>query len=131
MKYLLDTNAAISLIRRADSKVAETMRKHPVDTVAISSIVFYELFYGAFNGAHVSRNLESIEALQLAWIEFSLEDARTSGEIRAQLRRQGTLIGPHDLLIAGQAKARDLVLVTRNTREFSRVPGLSIEDWES
>jgi tRNA(fMet)-specific endonuclease VapC len=64
-------------------------------------------------------------------IEFDQEDARQAGEIRATLAAAGTPIGPYDVLIAGQARARSLVLVTRNTGEFSRVGGLHVEDWET
>ena len=63
-------------------------------------------------------------------LEFDEDDARCAGEIRDLLRRAGTPIGPYDTLIAGQALARDLTLVTHNTREFSRVSGLRLEDWE-
>jgi tRNA(fMet)-specific endonuclease VapC len=66
----------------------------------------------------------------LAKRAFSREDAREAGEIRATLAEAGTPIGPYDLLIAGQARARALVVVTHNTREFSRVAGLQTEDWE-
>jgi tRNA(fMet)-specific endonuclease VapC len=131
VKYLLDTTAAISLFRGADSGVSQKIRLHPVDAVAISTIVLHELFYGAFNGSRVARSLEAVEALRLAWVEFDFEDARVSGEMRAYLSRQGTPIGPYDRLIAGQAKARGLILVTHNVREFSRIPGLLIEDWEA
>ncbi len=93
--------------------------------------MLHELFYGAFYGAQTSRNLQAMEALQLGWIEFDLEDARASGEIRADLTRKGISIGPYDVLIAGQARARGLILVTHNVREFTRVPGLQIEDWEA
>jgi tRNA(fMet)-specific endonuclease VapC len=63
-------------------------------------------------------------------LEFDEEDARHAGEIRAQLASKGTPIGPFDVLIAGQARARELTLVTHNTSEFRRVPGLKVEDWK-
>ena len=71
-----------------------------------------------------------VDALQFSVLEFDEEDARQAGQIRAQLASKGTPIGPYDVLIAGQAKARELTLVTHNTSEFQRVPGLKVEDWK-
>lgn len=71
-----------------------------------------------------------MEALQFTFLDFDKDDARRAGAVRAELATAGTLIGPYDLLIAGQALSRNLILITRNTREFSRVSGLQIEDWE-
>ena len=71
-----------------------------------------------------------MEALQFAVLDFDREDARRAGELRAQLSVAGTPIGPYDVLIAGQALARGLTLVTHNTREFGRIAGLKFEDWE-
>jgi hypothetical protein len=90
-----------------------------------------ELFYGAFKSRRASHNVALVDALQFPVIEFDKEDARQAGEIRASLSVRGTEIGPYDVLIAGQAVARDMILVTHNTREFGRVPGLRIEDWET
>lgn len=70
-----------------------------------------------------------VEALQFEGVSFDAEDARHAGAIRAHLTAAGTPIGPYDALIAGQARARRLVLVTHNVREFARVPGLQVEDW--
>ena len=72
-----------------------------------------------------------LAGLQLSVVEFDREDARQAGEIRAALAATGTPIGPYDVLIAGQARARDLILITRNVSEFSRVSGLRVEDWQS
>jgi tRNA(fMet)-specific endonuclease VapC len=77
----------------------------------------------------VAQNVALIDALQFAVIEFDLEDARQAGGVRAVLAAKGTPIGPYDVLIAGQAMARDMILVTHNTDEFGRVPGLRFEDW--
>jgi tRNA(fMet)-specific endonuclease VapC len=96
----------------------------------ISSIVVHELYFGAFKSTQIEANLSRIERLRLAIVEFDREDAREAGAIRASLSRPGTPIGPYDALIAGQAKARGLTLVTRNTREFARVDGLKVENWE-
>jgi tRNA(fMet)-specific endonuclease VapC len=99
--------------------------------VAIPAIVAHELFYGASKSRRAARNLALIEALQFAVLEFDKEDARRAGAIRALLASKGTPIGPHDVLIAGQAVARNLILVTHNAQEFGRVPGLRFEDWQT
>ena len=72
----------------------------------------------------------SVDELHFEIIEFDKEDARKSGDIRAMLAALGTPIGPYDILIAGQAKSRDLILVSRNTNEFGRVAGLRVENWD-
>jgi len=74
--------------------------------------------------------LALVDALQFEVVEFDHEDARRAGEVRALLAAHGTPIGPYDVLIPGQARARELILVTHNTAEFERVPGLRLEDWE-
>ncbi len=90
----------------------------------------HELFFGAFKSQRTTYNLDRAESLRFKVVEFDKEDARQAGAIRAALAAVGTPIGPYDLLIAGQARARDLLLITRNTGEFSRVEGLRIENWE-
>lgn len=131
MRYLLDANVAIGLMRDAASTLAQRVRREkPVD-VAISSIVAHELFYGAFKSRRVEQNVAVIDDLRFVVLEFDKEDARRAGEIRAYLAARGTPIGPYDLLIAGQAVARRMILVTHNIGEFSRVPGLRSEDWET
>jgi tRNA(fMet)-specific endonuclease VapC len=131
MRYLLDTNAAIALLRDGASKPARRIRREEPRDVAISAIVTHELFYGAFKSRRVTQNVAAVDALQFEVIEFDKEDARQAGEIRASLAARGSAIGPFDVLIAGQALARNLILVTHNTGEFSRVPGLEIEDWDA
>lgn len=131
MSYLLDTNAVIAMLNAAHSAVAQQARKHIPGDVAISSIVANELYYGAFKSARKERNAALIDSLRFEVLDFDKEDARQAGEIRAFLTIHGTTIGPYAALIAGQAKARDLVLVTHNLREFSRVPGLRLEDWSA
>jgi tRNA(fMet)-specific endonuclease VapC len=131
MRYLLDANVAIGLMRDAASTLAQRVRREkPVD-VAISSLVAHRLFYGAFKSRRVEQNVAVIDDLRFVVLEFDKEDARRAGEIRANLAARGTPIGPYDLLIAGQAVARRMILVTHNIGEFSRVPGLRSEDWET
>jgi tRNA(fMet)-specific endonuclease VapC len=128
--FLLDTNAVIATLRGNAALLARIRERHPRD-VAISSIVAHELYYGAFKGRRIEENLASVDALQFEVLDFDREDARCAGEIRAGLAAEGQTIGPYDVLIAGQALSRGLILVTRNTREFSRVIALRLEDWES
>ena len=131
MSYLLDTNVVIGLLNDASSKLARRARREKPSEVAISAIVVHELFYGAFKSARSTENVALIDALQFAVIEFDREDARQAGEIRALLASSGRPIGPYDVLIAGQARARNLTLVTNNKDEFRRVPGLRIVDWHA
>lgn len=130
MTYLLDANAVIALLNDTKSLTARRARRHKPQDVGISAIVAHELYYGAFKSQRAARNLALVDALQFEVVEFDHEDARQSGEVRALLAARGTPIGPYDVLIAGQARARALTLVTHNTTEFGRVPGLRIEDWE-
>lgn len=129
--HLLDTNAVIALLgRRSDILVARVMDSDE-GSIGFSAVVAYELYFGAYKSARVSFNLET---LRLALADFPLvvfdrDDAQMSGEIRAALVAKGKPIGPYDVLIAGQAKARDIVLVTNNVGEFARVDGLRVEDW--
>lgn len=129
MKYLLDANMVIALLNDRDSRPARRIRKSKPSDVAISAVVAHELYYGAFKSARRTQNVALIDGLRFPILEFDSEDAREAGELRAGLTLRGTPIGPYDVLIAGQAKARNLVLVTRNIGEFRRVPGLRIEDW--
>jgi tRNA(fMet)-specific endonuclease VapC len=92
--------------------------------------VVHELYDGAFKSQRGEKNVPRVDGLQFQVLECDQEDARQAGEIRAHLASKGTPIGPYDVLIAGQAKARKLTLVTHNTTEFQRVPGLKVEDWK-
>jgi tRNA(fMet)-specific endonuclease VapC len=130
MKYLLDANAVIALLNNTTSRTARRARRHKPGDVGIPAIVVHELYYGAFRSQRTARNVALIDALQFEVLELDHRDAREAGEIRALLAARGAPIGPYDVLIAGQARARKLTLVTRNTAEFVRVPDLRIEDWE-
>lgn len=131
MRYLLDANAIVDLLNNADPKLAKRVRRESPNDIAISAIVSHELFYGACKSGRQVQNLGRIDALQFAVLEFDKEDARQSGSLRALLASRGTPIGPYDVLIAGQALARNMILITRNMNEFSRVPGLRAEDWST
>ena len=129
MRYLLDANAVIGLLNDVSSNLAQRARRKKPADIAISAIVAHELFYGAFKSRRAERNVALVDALRFAVIEFDKEDARQAGKIRALLASKGTPIGPYDVLIAGQAMARNMVLVTGNTGELERIPGLRLEDW--
>jgi len=134
MNYLLDTNICITLINGTSAK-ARTRYGQAVQsgaTLTSSSIVVYELWYGAAKSARPEANARRLQAFlapDLTVLDFSEQDAHATGEIRAELERKGKRIGEYDTLIAGQALCRNFTLVTANTREFRRVKGLLLEDW--
>ena len=130
MRFLLDANVVIAL-GKEDPRIFSKVLQHGFGQCALSAIVLHELYYGAFKGSLTERSLENVEALPFDVLDFNRDDARAAGEIRATLHRAGEPIGPYDTLIAGQALARDLTMVTRNVREFPRLAGLRVEDWES
>ena len=127
--YLLDANAVISLLKRSSKALYRKVTSQPPDTIAISAIVLHELYYGAFKSRRKERNVTLVDKMQFTVLEFDAGDARAAGLIRAELAGSGTPIGPYDVLIAGQALAQKLKLITNNTREFSRIDGLRVEDW--
>jgi tRNA(fMet)-specific endonuclease VapC len=130
LSYLLDTSAVIALLRRHPRLEARLRQERPAD-IAISSIVAHELYYGACRAKRREENLAIVDALAFPVLDFDAVDARRAGEVRAALAAEGTPIGPYDVLIAGQALSRGVVLVTHNTGEFERVAGLRLEDWEA
>jgi tRNA(fMet)-specific endonuclease VapC len=130
----LDTNVAIAVLKDVASPVLSRfedalLNKTPM---AVSSIVLFELQYGVMKSSQRAANAARISEFSSGPVQvlnFDAADAEEAGEIRATLKRAGTPIGPYDILIAAQARRRDALLVTANTREFRRVPGLQIEDW--
>ena len=130
MRYLLDANAVIALLNDTTSPIARRVRRYAPRDFGVSAVVIHELSYGAFRSQRVEQNVARVDALQFSVLEFDEEDARQAVQIRADLASKGTPIGPYDVLIAGQARARELTLVTHNTTEFRRVPGLKLEDWK-
>ncbi len=129
--YLLDTNVIITLLAKRSERLVNRILGMQPGSLGVCSIVTHELYFGAYKSQRVEFNLETIRRLlaDISVVEFDQEDARAAGEIRAALAHAGTPIGPYDVLIAGQALAKDLPLVTNNTAEFSRIKGLRIEDW--
>jgi tRNA(fMet)-specific endonuclease VapC len=134
VNYLLDTNVCIALINGTSSRVRARFIQgsRGKATVATSAIVVHELWYGVAKSVQIAQNTRALAAFlgsEVAVLDYSAKDAQAAGEIRAELERKGKRIGEYDTLIAGQAFARNLILVTANTREFSRVKGLVVEDW--
>ena len=129
MRYLLDTNACITLLNRTDPALEARVRRQRVEDVGLPAPVAFELYYGAFRSRRQTTNLGRLDAVGLEIVPFDASDARSAGAVRAGLEASGRPIGPYDVLIAGQARARGLVLVTANVREFARVDGLTCEDW--
>jgi tRNA(fMet)-specific endonuclease VapC len=129
MRYSLDTNAVIGLMEGKPASLRDKVRNLAPDEAVMSTVVLHELVWGAYKSERVERNLERLGRLRLPIVEFGDEDAHAAGQIRAELNRRGTPIGPYDLLIAGQARARGLTVVTGNLREYGRVEGLKVEDW--
>ncbi|HUH87182.1 MAG TPA: type II toxin-antitoxin system VapC family toxin [Pusillimonas sp.] len=130
MKFLLDSNAVIGLLK-GQEKFSKRLRRHRPAEFGLPCVVAHELYYGAYKSLHVAQNLSRLDALPFQVIEFDREDALLAAKLRASLSAAGTPIGPYDVLIAGQALSRGLTLITRNTREFRRVPDLKTEDWEA
>ncbi len=129
MRYLFDTNACIALLNDTSPQLRMRLRRLRPADIGLPAPVAYELYYGAHKSQHADRNLGLLDRLEFEIVPFDAGDARAAGAVRSELDAKGLPIGPHDLLIAGQARARKLVLVTANSREFERVEGLVCEDW--
>ena len=129
MKFLLDTNAVIALFKQHPELVHRITREATAD-VAISAITLHELSFGAYRSPRPQHHLARLDTLQFEVLDLDPEDSRISGQVRASLAAAGTPIGILDILIASQALSRDLTLVTHNLRDFQRIPGLKLEDWE-
>jgi tRNA(fMet)-specific endonuclease VapC len=131
MKYFIDTNICIYLIRRRPKSVIEAMVEQQVGDVGISSVTAAELYYGVSKSVYKERNQNALEQFlaPLVIADFDIPAAMVYGSVRAYLEQQGTPIGSLDTLIAAHALSLNLTLVTNNEREFSRVPGLRLENW--
>jgi tRNA(fMet)-specific endonuclease VapC len=131
MRYLLDTNTCIAAMRNHPMVLQRLTAVSPGDC-AISTITSYELFTGVEKSAQPAKERAKVDLLiqTLHELPFDASAAMEAAQIRALLESQGQPIGPYDTLLAGQAMAASLVLVTANVKEFSRVPGLTVENWE-
>lgn len=130
IKYLLDTNVVIYVLKRRPIKVLEIFNKN-TNRMAISSIALSELVYGAEKSVKIDKNLEAIEDF-ISHLEVLPYDAKASqhyGQIKAALEKKGQIIGENDIHIAAHAISQGLIFVTNNLKEFKRVPNLALENW--
>jgi tRNA(fMet)-specific endonuclease VapC len=131
MKYMLDTNICVYIARRKPLGVLRRLQRTDVADVCVSAITVAELQYGVHKSARPQGNrlalAEFLASLEIA--SFGEAAAARYGEVRADLERRGTPIGPLDMLIAAHALSLDLTVVTNNDREFRRVPGLRTDNW--
>jgi tRNA(fMet)-specific endonuclease VapC len=130
LKYLLDTNIIIYVLKRRPAEVLKIFNTN-ASRMAISSITLSELIYGAEKSPNVSKNLEVIEEF-ISHLDILPYDAKASqhyGQIKATLERKGEIIGENDIHIAAHAISQGLTLVTNNLREFKRVANLALENW--
>lgn len=131
MRYMLDTNICIELIRGRGKYVLDRIKKLQVGDIGLSIITYAELEHGVWKSARPEQNRIALDLfcapLELA--PFSSDAATAYGQLRAHLEKAGRVIGPMDLLIAAHALALDCTLITNNEREFRRVKGLRVENW--
>jgi tRNA(fMet)-specific endonuclease VapC len=132
LKYLLDTNIVIYTMKNRPPEVRAAFMQHN-DQMAISSITYMELVYGAEKSSNPEANLVAIEGFvaRLEVLDYDTNAAAHTGQLRAELAKQGTSIGPYDQMIAGHARSLGLVLVSNNEKQFARVPGIRLENWVS
>ncbi len=133
MRYLLDTNTCIEILNGRNPQVRQRFAAMPPSALVVCAIVKAELYRGAYRSSHRAANLALLHDFfkPLQSIPFDDQAADVYGRIRAELESQGTPIGPYDLLIAALALAHNLTVVTHNVKEFGRVKGLPIVDWET
>ena len=135
MSFLLDSNSWISLLRRRNAGVLAQLKQHPPEEILLCSVVLAELWFGAERSDPGRRaaNHALVDELGAKYRSLPFDDraAREYAAIRAELEAEGHPIGPNDTMIAAIARSRGEVIVTHNTAEFSRVAGLSVEDWQT
>ncbi len=131
MKYMLDTNICIYAIKHKPDAVIRNFLSHDPEELCISAITYAELMHGVEKSMAVEKNriAMSLFLSPITILQFDERAAEEYGRIKAALERKGTPIGPMDTLIASHAKSKGLIIVTNSTREFSRVVGLTVEDW--
>jgi tRNA(fMet)-specific endonuclease VapC len=131
--YLLDTNACISVLNNSSAPLIERLKQQNPVNIYLCAIVKAELVYGAYHSARAADNLRLLKRFFEPFVSLPFDDScgDAYGRMRSDLARSGTPIGPNDLLIAATAVTNNLTLITANEKEFGRVPGLSIANWEN
>ena len=131
MKYMLDTNICIYIIKRKPADALDRFKQTDISEISISSITLSELFYGVSKSSKPEQNFMALTQFvaPLEILPFGGEASQYYGDLRAYLERQGTPIGSLDMLIASHALSLTSTLVTNNDKEFNRVPNLNIENW--
>lgn len=131
MKYLLDTNICIYLIKEKPPQVLQRFRTYSVDDIGISAITVAEMSFGVQKSQRPEQNRRALEQflIPLTILDFDYQAAMVYGGIRTALESRGTPIGALDLLIAAQAISQAITLITNNTAEFERIPALYVENW--
>lgn len=131
MKYLLDTNICVALIRHKPREIIEQLIFHKPGDIGISTITIAELVHGAQKSSQSEQNMTALYQflLPLEIADFDQSAAIVYGHIRTHLEKKGLPIGSMDMLIAAHALSLEVALVTNNTREFKRIPNLKLEDW--
>jgi len=130
VKFLLDTNICIAIINERPPGVIERFRRYELGEIGVSSITVSELAFGVAKTGSKRNSLALQKFLSpLEIVPFTAEAAFVAGSVRSELEKRGRPIGPMDVLIASHAKALGVTVVTNNTREFERVPGLKVENW--
>jgi tRNA(fMet)-specific endonuclease VapC len=129
--YMLDTDISSYIMKRSDEAVLERLQSVPISDVCVSAITRSELVYGIEVSPRRQQDQRALDAYlrHVAVLDYPGEASLDYGQIRADLKGKGTMIGANDLLIAAHARCLGLTLVTNNTREFGRVQGLKIENW--
>jgi tRNA(fMet)-specific endonuclease VapC len=132
MIYLLDTNVWIQFLRTGNALVIQRIQSHQPADLRVCTISAAELYFGCLKSAKPADNRPKVEALLAPYICLTFDSGAADhfAQIRYHLESLGTPIGPYDMQIAAMARANGCTMVTHNTAEFSRVPGLPIEDWE-
>jgi tRNA(fMet)-specific endonuclease VapC len=131
MRFMLDTDSCIALIKRKPAKMLDKLTSHAPGDVGLSAVTLAELRFGVAKSAQKDANARALDEflLPLEIADFDETAADVYGEVRAALEKAGTPIGPLDTQIGAHALSLGSVLVTHNTREFRRIPGLTVEDW--
>lgn len=131
MKYMLDTNICIGLIRQRPQKLIRRLTRCEPGEVGVSSITIAELAFGANKSSQIEQNLSALEQflLPIEIADFDQQASAAYGAIRAYLEHEGNIIGSMDMLIGAHALSLGITLVTNNMDEFQRIPKLKVEDW--